>query len=135
MKQFFIDLLTSNNPLSSKRFIALFALILLTIVLIVNLTGTIVNDVVYYILSGLIVGESTLSVMQRPPNIELNMDSDVLASGQTPPTVTDYTTIGFKPDKKKIEKAILYRNKSSIQFNGPGISSNGDFGKVEPSED
>jgi hypothetical protein len=63
MKNFILSILTADSKLSSKRFISLFSLLLLAGVVITSLTGVKVDDIVYYTLSGLILGGSAMTLI------------------------------------------------------------------------
>lgn len=72
MIDFFKNILTANNPLSSKRFTQLYSLLLMTLVIIFSIIGIfygkIESDVIstiLYILAGIVTGQSILTVVQN----------------------------------------------------------------------
>lgn len=70
MKTFFNKLVSGNtNDVSSKRFIALIALLLYIVVVVANVFFDFkVEPVVYYTLVSLILGQTILTVTSRPNN-------------------------------------------------------------------
>jgi len=72
---FFNDILHSRNPLSSKRFISLVALVLFVIVIVCALFGISISDTIIYALVSLILGGAVMTVIPNknnndpPPNI------------------------------------------------------------------
>jgi hypothetical protein len=70
---FFIDLVKTNSGTSSKRFISLFSLVLLTITFIADVfLGYEVGDIIYYTLSGLILGTSAMTLTTTKTNKPLS---------------------------------------------------------------
>ena len=71
MKELILELLNKSNQLSSKRFIALYCLLLLTIVTIAILCGVSVPNELIYSLVALIGGSSAMTLKEKQsPNIE-----------------------------------------------------------------
>ena len=68
MIKFFVRMITANSGVSSKRFIALYSLLLLTIAISVSFAGINVDESIYYVLAGLIVGQSALTLRYDDKN-------------------------------------------------------------------
>lgn len=67
MKDFFQKLLSNSDDVSSKRFISLYALGLLTYVVIrITVFNSIVSDGVVIALSSLVLGSSAITVLSKP---------------------------------------------------------------------
>ena len=62
MKEFFIQLITANSGVSSKRFISLFAMVLFTVIVVCSLYGVNVPDLIIYSLAGIILGNGAMSI-------------------------------------------------------------------------
>jgi hypothetical protein len=80
----------SNTSISSKRFIAIVCLFLLIAVVIVNLSGVVVADVIYYTLAGLITGNSALTLVPQKPEVPVATPTPVA------PLPTAQSPIGFE---------------------------------------
>lgn len=61
-------MITANSGLSSKRFIALVALAMLAGVLIAQIAGVQMPDVVYYSLTSLVLGSSVFTLRYNSNN-------------------------------------------------------------------
>ena len=74
MFKYFNKLITANSGTSSKRFISLYALLLLTACIVVSFFGIEVNVNIYCVLSGLILSSSALTLGQKSkPQNNLNL--------------------------------------------------------------
>lgn len=62
MKKFLYDLIRSNSGVSSKRFLSFWGMLILTAAIIVSFCGVEVNDVIYYVLAGVISAESAMTL-------------------------------------------------------------------------
>ena len=70
---FFIELIKSGTGTSSKRFISLYSLALITVVIVADVFFKFdVNDIIYYILATLIVGSSSLTLLRKTDGKEQN---------------------------------------------------------------
>ena len=65
MKEFLKKLISVNGEVSSKRFISLYSLILLTAIVICNLCGLEIADFIFYGVISLILGTSTLTIFNK----------------------------------------------------------------------
>lgn len=75
---FFSNLISSSDEVSSKRFIALYSLVLLTIVIVCALYGVVINDTIIYALVSLILGNSALTLVQTNSKTETKSDEPKL---------------------------------------------------------
>ena len=62
---FFKELIRANSGISSKRFISMWGMLILTATVIVSFCGVAVSDTIYYVLSGVILSESALTLGQK----------------------------------------------------------------------
>ena len=74
----FIKLITAQNGISSKRFMSLIAFAFLIIVIVSDVWfGQTVEQVVYYTLGGIILGESGMTVLQDTSYNKLNQNNEL----------------------------------------------------------
>ena len=66
MKNFLSKLLSNSDEASSKRFISLYALILLTAILIAIGQGKVYSDGVVIAICSLVLGSSAITVLSKP---------------------------------------------------------------------
>ena len=66
MASFFQKLLSNSDEVSSKRFISLYALLLLTAVLIAIGQGKVYSDGVIIALCSLVLGSSAITILSKP---------------------------------------------------------------------
>jgi hypothetical protein len=64
MNKFFIQLITANSGVSSKRFISLCGTLLLSTIIVLSFCGINVPDIAYYTISGVILGVSGMTLAQ-----------------------------------------------------------------------
>lgn len=63
---FLKELVTSNSPISSKRFISLFSLVIFTSIVVADVfLGYDVNDIIYYSIVSLVLGTSVMTLTQN----------------------------------------------------------------------
>ena len=65
MKKFISGLFSSSDGVSSKRFISLYSLILLTIFIVCDFCGIHTSEYIFWGLIGLITGSSTMTLLKR----------------------------------------------------------------------
>jgi membrane-bound ClpP family serine protease len=75
MNKFFLQLVTANSGVSSKRFISLVGTLLLIAIIVLSFCGINVPDIAYYTVSGIILGASGMTLLQNKnttENVDLN---------------------------------------------------------------
>lgn len=72
MKDFFMKMFSADTEVSSKRFTSVFALLLLTVVIICSLLSVNVPEVIIYALVSIILGSSTLTLIKNQNNTNAN---------------------------------------------------------------
>lgn len=65
MKDFFIKLLTAGSGLSSKRFTSLWAMVLLTVIVIAILFAVVVPDIIIWALVSIVLGQAAMTLVQN----------------------------------------------------------------------
>lgn len=66
MKEFLKQIITANSGTSSKRLISLYASLIITSVIYIDVfTAFVIPDIIYYSLITMIIGTSTMTVFQK----------------------------------------------------------------------
>jgi len=66
------DLLDANSSTSSKRAMALWAMLLLTVIVICALLGNTVPEALIYALVSIILGQSAMTLKSSTQNVDIN---------------------------------------------------------------
>ena len=79
MNKFFLQLITANSGVSSKRFISLCGTLLLAAIIVLSFCGIQVPDIAYYTISGIILGSSGMTLIgNKSTNETVDLNKPVI---------------------------------------------------------
>lgn len=76
LKEYFIQLTSNSELVSSKRVIALLSFLTLVGVIVTNLCGATVPEIVYYTLFGIITGNSVMTLFSNKGASSISNNSE-----------------------------------------------------------